>query len=160
MRLKENWRAVLHMMLCLGLGISLSICLIIWLHTPPAKANQLRPLIEEIGAYKATNGHYPISCGNFASLAKLTNRFSVYTGSANQGGIQYWSYWEVEKHDFTVLLTPDGFNIFTPVAGTERRQTFSFNFVAWQYDSKNSLWRKGRIYYSSFGPYWKPDFLR
>jgi hypothetical protein len=135
------------------------------LQTPPSKASQLRPLIKEINDYKAEHGKYPASCEQFASFARLTNQFSVYTGSTNEGGIYYWSYWDVEQHDFTILLNADYdegdvYEIFLPIAGTERMHPFSFNFAAWRYDFKNGRWRKGRFHYSSFGPHWKPDFLR
>jgi hypothetical protein len=166
MRLMENWRGFLHIILCAGTGIFLAICVIIWLHTPPAKAKQLRPLMKEIADYNALNGNYPTSCDQFASFAKLTNQFSVYSVFSEPAGkrsillADHVSGWDIEEHDFTILLMPDGYKIFFPIAGTERNHTFSFHFSAWQYDSKENHWQKGRIENTSFGPIWKPDFLR
>lgn len=165
MQLTENRRSVLHIVSCLGTGICLGIFTIIWLQTPPSKADQLRPLIKEIDDYKAANGHYPTSCEKFASFAKLTNQFSidsVYSSYIAQGTIleDGVSGWGIEEHDFPILLKPDGYKIFLPITNTERLHTFSFDFSVWRYDSKKGNWRKGRIYNTSFGPYWKPNFLR
>lgn len=164
MQVKENLRGILYILISLGTGVLLGALIIVWLHTPPAKANQIRPLLKEIDDYKARNGKYPISCEQFASFAELTNHFSVYTGSTNQGGYRFWNYWEVQQHDFSILMNFDDresgvYEIFFPVAGTERMRAVSFHFAAWRYDFKDGHWQKGRIYYSSFGPYWKADFL-
>jgi hypothetical protein len=161
--LTENRRSILHIVFCLGAGICLCIFTIIWLHTPPPKTHQLRPLMKEIDDYKAANGHYPTSCEQFASFAKLTNQFSiysVYSEPVGKGSIllaEDVSGWDMVEHDFTILLMPDGYKIFFPIAGTERNHAFSFDFSAWRYDSKKGNWRKGRIYDSSFGPYWKQN---
>ena len=122
--------------------------------------------MKEIDNYQATNGNYPISCEKFASFVKLTNQFSIYSVYASyipQGTILLEGRiggWDIKEHDFTILLNPNGYKIFFPVAGTERMHTFSFDFAVWYYNSKNGHWQKGRIHDTSFGPYWKPDFLR
>ena len=121
--------------------------------------------MKEIDDYKVKTGKYPISCDQFASFAKLTNQFrmdSVYSSYIAQGTIleDGVSGWGIKEHDFTILLKPDGYKIFLPVANTERLHVFNFDFSVWRYDSKQGNWRKGRIYDTSFGPYWKPGFLR
>ena len=122
--------------------------------------------MKEIDDFKAKIGKYPTSCDQFASFAKLTNQFSiysVYSEPAGEGSIllaDRVSGWEIQEHEYTVLLMPDGYKIFLPISGTERIHTMSFDFSAWYYSSKKGYWRKGRIYNSSFGPYWKSNFLR
>ena len=169
MHLTENRRNffsdILKLLACVGTCIFLGVCTIIWLHTPPPKADQLRPLMNEIGGYKAKFGKYPTSCDQFASFAKLTNQFSIYFVYASyipqrtillEGRIDGWN---IKDHDFTILLNPDGYKLFFPIAGTERDHPFNFDFAAWCYDSKKGHWQKGRIHDTSFGPYWKPGFI-
>ncbi len=88
--------------------------------------------MKEIDDYKAANGHYPTSCEQFASFVKLTNQFSiysVYSEPAGEGSIllaDRVSGWEIQEHEFTVLLMPDDYKIFFPIAGTERMHAMSF----------------------------------
>jgi hypothetical protein len=165
MQLAENRRAFLSILACVGAGVLLGVCAIIWLHTPPSNADPLRPLMKEIDAYRVATGKYPTSCEQFASFAKLTNHFRIYSAfsePAGKGSIllaDRVSGWDIEGHDFTILLMPGGYKIFFPIAGTERTHAMSFDFSAWCYDSKKGHWRKGRIYDTSFGPYWKPNFF-
>ena len=145
MQLTENRRGILHILICIGSGVFLGVCTIIWLHTPPSKTDQLRPLMKEIDDYKAKSGKYPTSCGQFASFAKLTNQFSiysVYSEPAPQGSIflaARVSAWDIGEHDFSILLMPDGYEIFFPIAGTGRSHQegiyMSMGFSAWCYNS-------------------------
>jgi hypothetical protein len=152
MQLTETRRSILLILVCMAIGVSIGICAIIWLHTPPAKAYQLRPLIKEIETYNANNGEYPTSCTNFSSFTKISKQFRIYSG---RGIIDA----EIENYDFTILVNPEGYEIFLPATVSDR---LSLNFVAWRFDSGSHHWRKGRIraplWGSNWGINWKPSF--
>jgi hypothetical protein len=151
---KSKWRAILHIIICCGTGTLFAGGMLIWLHTPPAKARQLQPLLKEIETYNATNGEYPTSCANFASFGNISKRYNVCTGSEIPDA-------EIEIYDFTILFNPEGYEIFLPATVTASDR-LSFDFVAWRYDSKSHRWRKGRIRApfagSNWGIHWKPSF--
>src|ERR1035438_8321941 len=137
MHLTENrrdfLRDILRVLAWGGAGIFLGVCAIIWLHTPPSTAQQIRPLLKELDNYYAKNGTYPDSCVNFASFSKLTNQFKIIVENGNDAP-------EDTDYDFTLLVNPDNYKVYFPVSGAN-----PLNFVAWRYDSKTHYWRKSRI---------------
>ena len=126
----------------------------LWLNTPPSKAGELSPLLKEINHYHATRGQYPKSIKIFSSFTNLTQRHSVYTGEQTTNGVT-WQPYDVSNHDFTVMIAPDGYEIFLPV-GHMKMISFS-SFAVWRLDSNERRWRKGRIHWSLIGGYWSDD---
>lgn len=126
----------------------------LWLATPPSKASQLKPFLKEIGNYQKTHGAYPKSIERFSSFTNLTRTFSVYGGEQTTNGIT-WQPYEVSHNDFTVMVTPNGYEVFLPV-GHMKMYSFS-SFAVWRLDSNERHWRKGRIHWSLIGSYWSAD---
>jgi hypothetical protein len=131
-------------------GIVLGFCTIAWLHTPPSKAKELKPLLIEIENYKVTKGVYPKTCTNFASFSNLTNQFKIFVGSGSDIPLDACS-------DVALLLNENDYKIYFPVSGGN-----PLDFTAWRYDSNTHYWRKGRIrtpiWGSSWSIQWKPSF--
>jgi hypothetical protein len=97
---------------------------------------------------------FPTSYVSFASFTQLTQRFKVHTGGLDTNGMK-WEPRDVSRHDFTVRVDLDGYEIFLPV-GRMKFITFS-SFPVWRYDSARRRWQKGRIHWSYLGSYWSKN---
>jgi hypothetical protein len=126
----------------------------LWIHTPPAKAENLQPLVVELDNYDKTRGQYPTSCVSLASFTHLSKNFTIYTGEPEANGIA-WNPFEVSSHDFTILTTTNSYEIFLPA---EHIKLISFSsFPVWHLDSDEHRWQKGRIHWSLIGSYWSKN---
>ena len=140
------WTAIFAATIALQIYV---ICL--WLHTPPSKAKNLKPLLVEMDGYYQTHGQYPTSCVGLDSFTNLSKNSSIYAGELDAKGVS-WSPFEVSSHDFTVLAAKDRYEIFLPT-GHIKPISFS-SFPVWRLDSDEHRWRKGRIHWSMAGSYW------
>jgi hypothetical protein len=147
MEITINRRTILLALMYIGIALAF----LWWLCVPPTKARELRPLLKAMDSYMATNAKYPTSCAGFVSFTQLTQHFRVYTGEPTTNGIA-WEPSEVSRHDFTVMVDKDGYEIFLPVG---RMKLISFSsFPVWRYDSFHRHWQKGKIHWSFVGSYW------
>jgi hypothetical protein len=128
---------------------------LVWqLRSPPPKARSIRPLLEAMDAYRATNGAYPTSCVSLATFSQTTQRFTVYTGECDTNRVT-WKPFAVSDNDFTVLVDRAGYEVFLPVG---RMKMISFSsFPVWRIDSSQHRWQKGRIHWSVVGSFWSND---
>ena len=151
MQITINRKTILWGIISVGIITFQIYVAYLWLHTPPAKAAQLKPLLKEIQDFKTVHGRYPSSCEQFSEFTNLTNNFSVYTGEHTTNGVD-WLPTEVSNHDFTILVEREGYEIFLP---TGRMKMISFSsFPVWRLDSTEHHWRKGRIHWFIGGSYW------
>jgi hypothetical protein len=125
-----------------------------WVMKPPGKAHALKPLIADLNQYAIANGRYPTQCLTFSSYTQLAKNFRVYTGSRDSNGVA-WDPFDVSRHDFTVLVETNGYELFLPT-GRIKHLTFS-SFSVYRYDSTERRWRNGRIHWSLLGAYWSKD---
>ncbi len=94
-------------------------------------------------------GRYPSSCVGLASFSRLTEQFRVYVG---ESGGTTWDPFKVSDHDFTVMVSPRGYEIFLP---TEQVKMKSFSsFEVWRYDSVARSWQRGRIHWTWGTVFW------
>lgn len=128
----------------------------LWPNSPPPKAKDLLPLLQELDEQMKAHGKYPTNYEDIKSLAALAKRHSVYTGFRNLETMEItWSPHEVSAHDFAVMTQASEFQIFVP---SGRIKIYSFSsFPVWKYESSTRKWREGRIHWSILGAYWSED---
>ena len=137
-----------------GLIVLMVVAFGVWMKQPPGKAHALDPLVGDLNRYALTNGQYPTQCVSFGTYTQLTQSFRVYTGSRDSNGV-VWDPFDVSRHDFTVLVETNGYELFLP---TERIKALTFSsFSVYRYDSVERRWRNGRIHWSLLGAYWSKD---
>jgi hypothetical protein len=75
----------------------------------------------------------------------VIGEFSVYTGARDTNGVT-WEARDVSRHDFTVLVDREGYEVFLPVG---RMKMISFSsFPVWRNSSFDRRWQKGSIHWS------------
>lgn len=120
----------------------------------PSKIHEVEPVIEEITAYHKANGFYPSGISDWKSLTDLKGKFTVYPGKQVSDSVVEWSPHRVSEHDFTILTYKSGFSIFVPVTKIKPYSVSSFR--VWQYDSAESRWQRGKIYWTWSGSFRAP----
>jgi len=154
MEITINRKTILWGIISIGI-IAFQIYVIhLWLNTPPSKASQLISLLNEIQEFKIAHGQYPNSCKTFPAFTNLSQNFSVYTGEQTTNGIT-WLTSEVSNHDFTIMVVPEGYEIFLPV-GHMKMISFS-SFPVWRLASTEHRWQNGRIHWFIGGSYWSEN---